>query len=204
MNNRVAQTLAQETKLNTPPVSPSIIEDVLVSQCFAFPTCSAFYNVFHPHDPVAYRIEPLLDPALFSKGPMVVVHHHGGFRPHYMIKNIATHISDTVNIVLNPAGWFTSKLSSASQSTATTTTTTALPQSSSSSSSQANLSINQKRLEECPADIPQIALNGGRRIDYMLQETGLENANEYVSSITSHTGYFEMKDVARFIVVNIW
>jgi hypothetical protein len=200
---------------NRPPqasCSP-LIEDALVSQCFAFPTCSSFYNVFHPHDPVAYRIEPLLDPALFSKGPMVVVHHHGGFRPHYMIKNIATHISDTVNIVLNPAGWFSSKVLSASSSqlntstTSITTTTSAVaaPQSvPSSSPSQAGLSINQRRLEECPADIPQVALNGGRRVDYMLQETGLENANEYVSSITSHTGYFDMKDVARFIVVNIW
>jgi hypothetical protein len=191
------------------------IEDVVMSQCFVLPTCSTFYNVFHPHDPVAYRIEPLLDPALFSKAPVVVIHHKGGFRAHYVFKNIATQITDTVSSVFNPAGWFTSKVL---PTTVTTSTAVAAPPPSSLSSSQTNSSpaspstpttplerANSKRsLEECPADIPQVALNAGRRIDYMLQETGLENANEYVSSITSHTGYFDMKDVARFIVVNIW
>lgn len=188
----------QETLNTSFADSGSIIEDVMVSQCFAFPTCSSFYNMFHPHDPVAYRIEPLLDPTLSSKSPVVVIHHKGGFRPHYMIKNIATQISDTVNIVFNPSGWFSSKLPAASQSPTAPSSTP--PQ----VDTERGLSINQKRLEECPAEIPHVALNSGRRIDYTLQETGLENANEYVSSITSHTGYFEMKDVARFIVVNIW
>jgi phospholipase DDHD2 len=190
-------------------VSTSTIEDVVMSQCFALPTCSTFYNVFHPHDPVAYRIEPLLDPSLFSKPPVVIIHHKGGFRAHYLIKNIATQITDTVNIVFNPAGWFSSKI------TPTVNTTTAVSSSSHASSTSTSppplevdrnaSTTNPKRSsEECPAEIPQVALNAGRRIDYTLQETGLENANEYVSSITSHTVYFDMKDVARFIVVNIW
>lgn len=190
----------QETLNTSYAESGSIIEDIIVSQCFAFPTCSSFYNMFHPHDPVAYRIEPLLDPALSSKTPVVVIHHKGGFRAHYMIKNIATQISDTVNIVFNPSGWFSSKVPAAPQSPPAG----ASPSSPIQVENEHGLSISQKRLEECPSDIPQVALNSGRRIDYTLQETGLENANEYVSSITSHTGYFDMKDVARFIVVNIW
>lgn len=207
----------------------SMIEDVVISQCFTFPTCSTFYNIFHPHDPVAYRIEPLLDPALFSKGPVIVVHHKGGLRPHYIIKNVANQISDAVSMVLNPVAWWNSSTTSASSATSSSSKNTPnlstsppstsflssalIPSSStqnettnttSSSSSTSSLTTSSKRSEEYPVEVPHIALNGGRRVDFMLQETGLENANEYISSITSHTGYFDMKDVARFIVVNIW
>lgn len=42
---------------------------------FRFPTCSSFFNVFHPYDPVAYRIEPLLDADLFKKEPALVRKH---------------------------------------------------------------------------------------------------------------------------------
>ena len=28
---------------------------------FCFPTCPSFLNIFHPFDPVAYRIESLVD-----------------------------------------------------------------------------------------------------------------------------------------------
>ncbi|CAE7514817.1 unnamed protein product, partial [Symbiodinium microadriaticum] len=59
----------------------------------------------------------------------------------------------------------------------------------------------KRRLEQCPQEIPEIPLNAGRRVDFMLQENFIQGANEYLSSITSHTGYFEMKDVARFIVL---
>ena len=30
---------------------------------FKFPTCPKFFNIFHPYDPVAYRVESLLDQA---------------------------------------------------------------------------------------------------------------------------------------------
>jgi hypothetical protein len=50
--------------------------------------------------------------------------------------------------------------------------------------------------------IPHIPLNGGRRIDFCLQETSIETANEYLSAITGHTGYFFLKDVARFIAMH--
>ncbi len=169
-----------------------IVEDFPVTKSYSFPTCSAFYNLFHPHDPVAYRIEPLLDPILHSKGPIIVVHHKGGLRPHYMIKNIATQITETVNIVFNPSNWLT-KLQVTPQ----------ISQPTSSISNASETESAPKKSDECPYEIPHVALNSGRRVDFMLQETGIENANEYISSITSHTGYFDMKDVARFIVVNI-
>lgn len=49
---------------------------------FKFPTCAGFLNIFHPYDPVAYRIEPLINPAFDSIPPFQVPHHKGRKRMH--------------------------------------------------------------------------------------------------------------------------
>lgn len=41
------------------------------------PSCPRLYNVFHPFDPIAYRIEPLIDPS-YKILPAAVVDHHAG------------------------------------------------------------------------------------------------------------------------------
>ncbi len=35
------------------------------------PKCSQLYNLFHPSDPIAYRLEPLIAPAMSSLKPQV-------------------------------------------------------------------------------------------------------------------------------------
>lgn len=49
---------------------------------FALPTCSGFFNIFHPYDPVAYRIESLINPELANLKPVLVPHHKGRKRMH--------------------------------------------------------------------------------------------------------------------------
>ena len=39
---------------------------------FQFPTCKMFFNIFHPYDPVAYRIESLVDTELADVRPYIV------------------------------------------------------------------------------------------------------------------------------------
>lgn len=48
---------------------------------FRFPTVPTFLNIFHPFDPVAYRIEPLVDPRLELR-PVLIPHHKGRKRFH--------------------------------------------------------------------------------------------------------------------------
>lgn len=43
------------------------------------------------------------------------------------------------------------------------------------------------------------ALCDGDRVDWMLQETELEVANEYLSAFQAHTSYFENADVVQFV-----
>lgn len=49
---------------------------------FHFPTCPAFYNIFHPFDPVAYRVETLISPELINVQPVLIPHHKGRKRMH--------------------------------------------------------------------------------------------------------------------------
>jgi len=46
-----------------------------LGQAFRLPTCKRFFNIFHPYDPVAYRVESLLDQAYANLRPVVIPHH---------------------------------------------------------------------------------------------------------------------------------
>lgn len=49
---------------------------------FALPTCPGFFNIFHPYDPVAYRIESLINSELGNVRPVLIPHHKGRKRMH--------------------------------------------------------------------------------------------------------------------------
>jgi hypothetical protein len=49
---------------------------------FQLPSCRGFFNIFHPFDPVAYRVEPLVNPQLTSLKPVLIPHHKGRKRMH--------------------------------------------------------------------------------------------------------------------------
>lgn len=43
-----------------------------LSSDFCLPTCSRFFNIYHPYDPVAYRLETLIDPK-FEVSVMIIL-----------------------------------------------------------------------------------------------------------------------------------
>uniref|UniRef100_A0A8C7L9S9 DDHD domain containing 2 n=1 Tax=Oncorhynchus kisutch TaxID=8019 RepID=A0A8C7L9S9_ONCKI len=47
-------------------------------------------------------------------------------------------------------------------------------------------------------------LNGGRRIDYVLQEAPIESFNEYLFAIQSHLCYWESEDTALLLLKEIY
>lgn len=49
---------------------------------FKLPTCDRFFNIFHPYDPVAYRIESLVNGETSSLQPVLIPHHKGRKRMH--------------------------------------------------------------------------------------------------------------------------
>lgn len=63
-----------------------------LGETFAFPTCPAFFNIFHPYDPVAYRIEALINPELANIRPVLIPHHKGRKRMHLELKETMTRV----------------------------------------------------------------------------------------------------------------
>ena len=57
---------------------------------FKLPTCPRFFNIFHPYDPVAYRIESLIDPEYANLRPVTIPHHAGRKRMHLELKDTVT------------------------------------------------------------------------------------------------------------------
>lgn len=60
---------------------------------FRLPTCPGFYNIFHPYDPVAYRIEALVNPDLSGIRPVLIPHHKGRKRMHLELKETMARVS---------------------------------------------------------------------------------------------------------------
>ncbi|KAK3021855.1 hypothetical protein RJ639_047863 [Escallonia herrerae] len=53
------------------------------------PACRQMFNIFHPFDPVAYRIEPLICRDYINKPPVIIPYHRGGKRLHIGLKEFA-------------------------------------------------------------------------------------------------------------------
>ncbi|KAJ0067250.1 hypothetical protein NL108_015123 [Boleophthalmus pectinirostris] len=184
-----------------------------IEENYHLPTCKGFFNIYHPLDPVAYRIEPLIIPDLELK-PVLIPHHKGRKRLHLELKESLTRMGSDLK------QGFISSLKSAWQ-----TLNDFARAHTSSAQLQAQLAIvaNQIEEEEKSAqqeekrDIetpepqreeePQVKigmLNGGNRIDYVLQEKPIESFNEYLFALQSHLCYWESEDTALLILKEIY
>ncbi|KAH3666424.1 hypothetical protein WICMUC_005692 [Wickerhamomyces mucosus] len=156
------------------------------------PRCNNFYNVFHPCDPIAYRIEPLVSPE-FSK-----------FQPEsipFLIENFNKHISSIAqisdNIVSNATKTWTTVASSTNPITKLV-----------SKAVQDSENDNEKKsLDEKPTSKLKLSsnqlklltsLNHHGRVDYALQQGLLDIS--IIQSISSHINYFEDENIAAFIL----
>uniref|UniRef100_A0A672Y4E1 DDHD domain containing 2 n=1 Tax=Sphaeramia orbicularis TaxID=375764 RepID=A0A672Y4E1_9TELE len=145
---------------------------------YTFPTCKSFYNIYHPYDPVAYRIEPMIVSEVDLE-PMLIPHHKGRKRMHLELKDSLTRMGmDLKNNVLG-------SLRTAWQSFARLPVAALPPV----EADETTIETNIQEIQEQP-EIKVGMLNGGRRIDYVLQEKPIESFNEYLFAIQSHLCYW--------------
>uniref|UniRef100_A0A8D1MAG5 DDHD domain containing 2 n=2 Tax=Sus scrofa TaxID=9823 RepID=A0A8D1MAG5_PIG len=175
---------------------------------YKFPTCKGFFNIYHPFDPVAYRIEPMVVPGVEFE-PMLIPHHKGRKRMHLELREGLTRMSmDLKNNLLGSLrmAWksFTRAPYPALQASETVDETEAEPESSSEKPSDVNTDENPVAVKE---DMPPIhvgMLNGGQRIDYVLQEKPIESFNEYLFALQSHLCYWESEDTVLLVLKEIY
>uniref|UniRef100_A0A3P9KSQ4 DDHD domain containing 2 n=1 Tax=Oryzias latipes TaxID=8090 RepID=A0A3P9KSQ4_ORYLA len=210
---------------------------------YTFPTCKSFYNIYHPYDPVAYRIEPMIVSEVDLE-PMLIPHHKGRKRMHLELKDSLTRMSmDLKNNVLGSlrTAWQSfaripvAALPSVEEGE---TSADANPQEAQASAADSNADANKgdrnadiwSKILEWPgaihthylkgvcveaessmnaeqtenSEIKMGMLNGGRRIDYVLQEKPIESFNEYLFAIQSHLCYWESEDTALLLLKEIY
>ncbi|XP_053276689.1 phospholipase DDHD2 isoform X3 [Pleuronectes platessa] len=210
---------------------------------YTFPTCKSFYNIYHPYDPVAYRIEPMIVSEVDLE-PMLIPHHKGRKRMHLELKDSLTRMSmDLKNNVLGSlrTAWQSfARLPSAAalppveegettiernlEETQASAAVTASSESEEKSADfwtiilewpralhmhyfqgvceEAESSVSAEQAEQPEINVGR--LNGGRRIDYVLQEKPIESFNEYLFAIQSHLCYWESEDTALLLLKEIY
>lgn len=173
---------------------------------YTFPTCKNFYNIYHPFDPVAYRIEPMIV-SESDLEPMLIPHHKGRKRMHLELKESLTRMStDLKNNVLG-------SFRTAWQSLVRMPVAALPPVEDGETTAERSLQETESVHEEAESpgsgeeegrQVKVGMLNGGRRIDYVLQEAPIESFNEYLFAIQSHLCYWESEDTALLLLKEIY
>ncbi|XP_020632817.1 SEC23-interacting protein-like [Orbicella faveolata] len=165
---------------------------------FQFPTCPRLFNIFHPFDPVAYRIEPLVNPSI-QADPVVVPHHKGRKRMHIELRENLTRLGANLKQSL---------IESARKTWESINEFARAHSTQGADEQDAAVEVATEAIEsppDPPAEVVQVGrLNGGQRIDYVLQEKPIESLNEYLFALSSHVCYWVSEDTALFMLKEIY
>lgn len=159
---------------------------------FSSPKCNNLYNLYHPCDPIGYRLEPLIKPRFAhfkaEEAPFAVE----GLSS--QIKGLTAFTDDIQDRFSKATNWFMKKKSSkASEENALGEIVSSIVK-----SEEKDVKVKSK------ASMPQEDLavltkfNRSARVDYCLP-MGVFDIS-LVSAISAHVSYFEDKDTAGFVM----
>ncbi|ETN65443.1 hypothetical protein AND_002779 [Anopheles darlingi] len=182
---------------------------------FALPTCEGFFNIFHPYDPVAYRIEALVNPELSSLRPVLIPHHKGRKRMHLELKetmvrvgnDLKQRVSDVFRNTLDTVYALTALNTSRPDPKTIEKEVDKVLQDQlkfETTGSSANLASSGSDVDSGETSLPLGRLNQSRRVDYVLQEAPFEFINEYLFALTSHVCYWDSEDTMLFLMKEIY
>ncbi|KAH8249678.1 hypothetical protein KR032_011385 [Drosophila birchii] len=195
---------------------------------FHLPTCPGFYNIFHPFDPVAYRIEALVNPDMNGIRPVLIPHHKGRKRMHLELRETMTRVGadikqrfmDTFKTTLDSVNFLATvtkvkKEAEESLEKETSQTSSQKQQEDQEESSAASSSCKLRNRTDSNSttasdpefielDFPLGKLNDSKRVDYVLQEAPLEFINEYIFALSSHVCYWGSEDTILFVMKEIY
>lgn len=182
-----------------------------VGEEFHLPTCPRMFNIFHPFDPVAYRLEPLVNPAACNHKPVLMPHHKGRKRLHLELRESLTRVGADIKQKIIES--LKSTWNSINEFARAHTTSQALEQ---EVDKEVDDVISQLTIaEDERAETGSIAsshdeeinmgqLNEGRRIDYVLQEKPIESFNDYLFALASHGCYWESEDTVLLVLKELY
>ncbi|KAK6178146.1 hypothetical protein SNE40_012963 [Patella caerulea] len=178
---------------------------------FKFPTCPRFYNVFHPFDPVAYRLEPLVNPAASLIKPFLLPHHKGRKRLHLELKESLARVgADLKHKFMESlkSTWHSIQDFAMAHRSTEESLEEQMDKHVSSAMEELNIQDDKDETSSVASnpeeDVSMGQLNAGRRIDYVLQEKPIESFNDYLFALTSHGCYWESEDTVLMVLKEIY
>lgn len=157
---------------------------------FTLPSRS-IHNIFHPSDPIAYRIEPLLLPHGTEDipPPAFLTLQGQGVRLHVKAKQLGDDIRKSINETKTSVSTFVSGIKDQA--------TTILEQLD-EGHQNANKQPKPKEIQfdDSPLRFPLAGIND--RLDFQLQPKVIDS--EYLSAVTAHATYFANADVLDYLI----
>ncbi|NXA16952.1 S23IP protein, partial [Ibidorhyncha struthersii] len=170
-----------------------------IDENYKLPTCKGFFNIYHPLDPVAYRLEPMIIGDMDLK-PVLIPHHKGRKRLHLELKDSLSRMGSDLKqgfISSLKSAWQTLNEFARAHTSSTQLQAELEKVANQIKEEEEKQVVEAEKITENP-DLPKDEdflvkvgmLNGGRRIDYVLQEKPIESFNEYLFALQSHLCYW--------------
>ncbi|KAI3461756.1 hypothetical protein Pfo_018419 [Paulownia fortunei] len=155
------------------------------------PACRQMFNIFHPFDPVAYRIEPLICKEFIHKRPVIIPYHRGGKRLYVGFQEFREGLAARSQAFVDNLSTVRVKVLTICESRC--------------NDGQAEESENtQEKEERSYGSVMMERLTGpvDGRIDHVLQDKTFRHP--YLSALGSHTNYWRDYDTALFILKHLY
>ncbi|GKV09233.1 hypothetical protein SLEP1_g20768 [Rubroshorea leprosula] len=155
------------------------------------PDCRQMFNIFHPFDPVAYRIEPIVCKEYTEKRPVIIPYHKGGKRLHIGFQEFTEDLGARSQAIRDHLKVIRNKILS-------------LCQSKNGDDVEDGVENSEEKEERSYGSLMMERLTGSEegRIDHMLQDKTFEHP--YLQAIGAHTNYWRDNDTALFILKHLY
>lgn len=161
------------------------------------PACRNLLNIFHPYDPVAYRIEPLISREYVKLKPVFAPHHRSRRRLHIQLKEMEDQLIERVrkmfqrgktmlgNLKTQCVSFFTRKIDHEKQAEV-----------------EEDQLLNLQLQDYEKTLMTRLTGSPDGRIDYMLQEATFDHP--YIVAFKCHLTYWSDHDTALLIIQHLY
>ncbi|XP_057772583.1 phospholipase SGR2-like isoform X2 [Salvia miltiorrhiza] len=148
------------------------------------PACRQMFNIFHPFDPVAYRVEPLICKDYDNKRPVIIPYHRGGKRLYVGYQEFKEGVAARSQAFVDHLTAVRVKV-----------LTICEPR-----SNDEECETSEEKGERSYGSVMMERLTGSvdGRVDHVLQDKTFRHP--YISAIGSHTNYWRDPDTALFML----
>ncbi|KAJ2991305.1 hypothetical protein HDV02_003859 [Globomyces sp. JEL0801] len=168
-----------------PVLSKVPVQQPILLKKVARPSTKALYNIYHPNDPVAHRLEPMFSQRLTSLKPVPIAYNKGGLTNTLKeIESAKAKTQDYISKFMPRFGEFAKDQIDKGS--------TEVPKA---------VTKDANELQKDAIDRLKL-LNPHGRLDFALQEFLMENP--YISSMVVHFGYWGDLDVASFVLKAVY